>query len=130
MEVPSSQSKEHRPKRVSPRTKSTKNGKREQQPGNNPRAFIFKSSAKAKKARTVAAEKQQRKLRAPIVDRQVQEPPPFVVLVQGPPKCGKSTVIRSLVKYYTRYTLSEVKGPVTVVSARRGEYSFSRSAAT
>lgn len=124
MEVPSSQSKEHRPKRVSPRTKSTKNGKREQQPGNNPRAFIFKSSAKAKKARTVAAEKQQRKLRAPIVDRQVQEPPPFVVLVQGPPKCGKSTVIRSLVKHYTRYTLSEVKGPVTVVSGKTRRIQF------
>ena len=89
MEVPSSQSKEHRPKRVSPRTKSTKNGKREQQLGNNPRAFIFKSSAKAKKARTVAAEKQQRKLRAPIVDRQVQEPHRLSCLFKGHQNAGR-----------------------------------------
>ena len=96
----------------------------EQAKGNNPRAFIFKSSSKARKARTVAAEKQQRKLRAPIMDRTGDEPPPFVVLVQGPPGCGKSTVIKSLVKHYTRHALSEVKGPITVVSGKKRRIQF------
>ena len=73
---------------------------------------------------TIAAEKQQRKLRAPILDRQAEEPPPFVVLVQGPPGCGKTTVIRSLVKHYTRHSMSEVKGPVTVVSGKKRRIQF------
>ena len=72
----------------------------------------------------MAAEKQQRKLRAPILDRQQEEPPPFVVLVQGPPGCGKTTVIRSLVKHYTRHAMSEVKGPVTVVSGKTRRIQF------
>ena len=121
----SSQHKEHRPPRTggkakqrgkSGKTKAIDEGKLQ---GKNPRAFIFKSSSKAKKARTIAAEKQQRKLRVPVVDRQSNEPPPYVVVVQGPPACGKSTVIRSLVKHYTRHALSEVKGPITVVSGKK-----------
>ena len=117
--------KEHRAQRAgSKRKKKKQNEKYNKDQGKNPRAFIFKSSAKAKKARTIAAEKQQRKLRAPIIDRQTQEPPPFVVLVQGPPRCGKTTVIRSLVKHYTRHALSEVKGPVTVVSGKRRRIQF------
>jgi ribosome biogenesis protein BMS1 len=117
--------KEHRAQRAGSKIKKKKqNEKYNKDQGKNPRAFIFKSSAKAKKARTIAAEKQQRKLRAPIIDRQTQEPPPFVVLVQGPPRCGKTTVIRSLVKHYTRHALSEVKGPVTVVSGKRRRIQF------
>ena len=96
----------------------------EQAKGQNPKAFIFKSSTKAKKARTKAAEKQMGKLRVPIMDRTGDEPPPFVVLVQGPPGCGKSTVIRSLVKHYTRHALSEVKGPITVVSGKKRRIQF------
>ena len=34
--------------------------------GNNPRAFIFSGARKAKRARTVAIEKAERKLRAPV----------------------------------------------------------------
>ena len=33
-------------------------------------------------------------------------------------------MIRSLVKHYTRYTLSEVKGPVTVVSGKTRRIQF------
>ena len=74
-------SKEHRAPRAGAKAKkkkaaATKKKGTEQAKGNNPRAFIFKSSSKARKARTVAAEKQQRKLRAPIMDRTGDEPPP------------------------------------------------------
>lgn len=122
-------SKEHRAPRAGAKAKKKKATEKkkkgnEQAKGQNPRAFIFKSSSKARKARTVAAEKQQRKLRAPIMDRTGEEPPPFVVLVQGPPGCGKSTVIRSLVKHYTRHALSEVKGPITVVSGKKRRIQF------
>ena len=87
--------------------------------GQNPRAFIYRSAAKAKKARVMAAEKQQRKLRAPLMDRTGEEPPPYVVVVQGPPGCGKTTLIRSLVKHYTRHAMAEVKGPITLVSSKK-----------
>lgn len=122
-------SKEHRAPRAGAKAKKKKATEKkkkgnEQAKGQNPRAFIFKSSSKARKARTMAAEKQQRKLRAPIMDKTGEEPPPFVVLVQGPPGCGKSTVIRSLVKHYTRHALSEVKGPITVVSGKKRRIQF------
>ena len=122
-------SKEHRAPRAGAKAKKKKANEKKkkgdaQAKGNNPKAFIFKSSTKARKARTMAAEKQQRKLRAPILDRQQEEPPPFVVLVQGPPGCGKTTVIRSLVKHYTRHAMSEVKGPVTVVSGKKRRIQF------
>ena len=65
-----------------------------------------------------SAEKEQRRLHAPIVDRQSEEPPPFVVLVHGPPGVGKSTLIRSLIKHYTRQTVGEIRGPITVVSGK------------
>ena len=122
-------SKEHRAPRAGTKAKKKKANEKKKKgdavsKGNNPKAFIFKSSSKARKARTIAAEKQQRKLRAPILDRQQEEPPPFVVLVQGPPGCGKTTVIRSLVKHYTRHAMSEVKGPVTVVSGKKRRIQF------
>ncbi|KAG2383583.1 hypothetical protein C9374_004254 [Naegleria lovaniensis] len=40
--------------------------------------------------------------------------PPKLVAVVGPPKSGKTTLITSLVKQYTKQTLTEVTGPITV----------------
>ena len=52
---------------------------------------------------------QTKKLHLPVVDRTPLEPPPIVVAVVGPPKVGKSTLISSLVKNYSRQTLTDVK---------------------
>ncbi len=67
-------SKEHRAPRagakaIKKKKAATKKKGKEQAKGQNPKAFRVKSSSKARKARTMAAEKQQRKLRAPLVDR-------------------------------------------------------------
>ena len=59
---------------------------------------------------------QTKKRHLPVMDRAPLEPPPIVVVVVGPPRIGKSTLISSLVKTYSRQTLTDVKGPVTVVS--------------
>lgn len=54
----------------------------------------------------------------PVVDRTPLEPPPVVVVVVGPPKVGKSTLIRCLIKNFTKQKLSEIRGPVTIVSGK------------
>ena len=39
-------------------------------------------------------------------------------LWQGPPGVGKTTLIKSLVKHYTRHNLSNVRGPINIVSGK------------
>lgn len=71
---------------------------------------------KARRLHTHATEKEQRRLHLPTVDRAIGEPPPYVVLVQGPPQVGKSLLIKCLIKHYTKQNLPEVRGPITIVS--------------
>lgn len=52
----------------------------------NPKAFAFSSTAKAKRLQSRSVEKEQRRLHVPTIDRSYGEQPPFVVLVHGPPK--------------------------------------------
>ncbi|KAH9659560.1 ribosome biogenesis protein bms1 [Citrus sinensis] len=61
---------------------------------NNPanmltKAFGFTSSVKAKRSQMRATEKEQRRLHIPTIDRSYGEPPPYVVVVQEPPRLGK-----------------------------------------
>lgn len=93
----------------------------------DPRAFGMMSGRKALVRMQRKEDLQNRKFRAPISGTMVTKEygePPFVVVVCGPPGVGKSTVIRSLVKHYTRQNLGEVKGPVTVVSGKQRRLTF------
>ena len=54
-----------------------------------------------------------------MVDYTSAEPPPYFVLVHGPPGVGKSTLIRCLIKHYTRQGVSDIRGPVTVISGKK-----------
>ncbi|PNT77466.1 hypothetical protein BRADI_1g63330v3 [Brachypodium distachyon] len=90
----------------------------------NPKAFAFRSATKAKRLQSRSAEIEQRRLHVPIMDRSIGEPPPFVVVVQGPPQVGKSLLIKCLVKHYTKQNLSEVRGPITVVSGKSRRVQF------
>eukprot|EP00239_Pterosperma_sp_CCMP1384_P001732 CAMPEP_0197846034 /NCGR_PEP_ID=MMETSP1438-20131217/2861_1 /TAXON_ID=1461541 /ORGANISM="Pterosperma sp., Strain CCMP1384" /LENGTH=1206 /DNA_ID=CAMNT_0043457543 /DNA_START=45 /DNA_END=3665 /DNA_ORIENTATION=+ len=106
--------------------KADKKKKKGQTPakGQNRKAFIFKSAVKAKKGRLHKAEKEQRRLHVPVVDRTPEEPPPYVVLVQGPPGVGKTSLIQSLVKHYTKYNLNHMKGPVTLIAGKKRRLCF------
>ena len=59
-----------------------------------------------------------------MVKNQTDDPPPIIVAVVGPSKVGKSTLIRSLVKHYTRQKLGTVDGPITVVSGKYRRVTF------
>lgn len=49
---------------------------------------------------------------------ETEDEPPYVIVVQGPKKSGKTTLIQSLVKHYTRHKLNSVHGTVTLRSGR------------
>ena len=69
----------------------------------------------------------EKKMHRPISDRtstKFIESPPLVIAIVGPPGSGKSTVIRSLVKRYTRQTLHEIKGPITIVTGKKRRLTF------
>ena len=59
-----------------------------------------------------------------MVEKDSDEPPPYLVLVHGPPGVGKTTLIKNLVKHYTRQNLGEVKGPITLVSGKTRRLTF------
>lgn len=61
---------------------------------------------------------------APVADKPLEEPPPFVVLVQGPPGVGKSLLIRCLVKHFSKQTIVDMRGPITVVAGKARRLTF------
>ena len=52
------------------------------------------------------------------------EPPPVVVAIVGPPGVGKTTLVKSLVRRYTKQTLNQVQGPITVVCGKKKRITF------
>jgi ribosome biogenesis protein BMS1 len=88
-------------------------------------AFAPKSGRRAEKQGRRNAELDQSRLHVPLVNRTPDDqPPPVVVAVVGPPGVGKSTLVKSLVRRYTKQTMNEIKGPVTVVSGKKRRLTF------
>ncbi|KAL2328881.1 hypothetical protein Fmac_022308 [Flemingia macrophylla] len=114
----------HDKKKSKKKQKKNSDGGEDDPKRQNPRAFAYSSANKARRQQSRAVEKEQRRLRAPIVDRSYGEPPPFVVVVQGPPQVGKSLLIKSLVKHYTKHNLPDVRGPITIVSGKQRRLQF------
>ena len=61
----------------------------------------------------------EKRLHVPLVDRLPEDSPPLIVAVVGPPGVGKTTLIKSLIKRYTKQSLSSPTGPLTVVTSKR-----------
>ncbi|CAK9022339.1 Ribosome biogenesis protein BMS1 homolog (Ribosome assembly protein BMS1 homolog) [Durusdinium trenchii] len=85
----------------------------------NPKAHTFSGGKRSVQRRVqYTLERQAKKDKAPKVDKTPEVPPPFIVVVQGPPGVGKTTLIQSLVKHYAKQRLIAMGGPVTLVSGR------------
>ena len=110
--------KAHSKRHSGPKAVKKKAKKQSSEDGKNPKAFTYKSAVKAARAVRRNLDKDSKKQRLPKVDRTPLEPPPVCVAVVGPPKVGKSTLIKCLVKNYTRQGLATLHGPITVVSGK------------
>ena len=66
----------------------------------------------------------EKRLHVPLVDRLPEEAPPIIVALVGPPGVGKTTLIKSLIKGYTKNNLSSPNGPLTVVTSKRRRLTF------
>lgn len=91
---------------------------------NNPKAFASYSGRNAEKQARRNEELGQKKLHVPLIDRTALEKPPMVVAIVGPKGTGKTTLIRALVKRYTKHALNQINGPITVVSGKSQRITF------
>ncbi len=107
--------KAHRKRQSGPKAEKKK---KKHDKAKNPKAFGFQSVQKAAKTFHRKQDLETKKQHIPLIDRTPLEPPPVVVAIVGPPKVGKTTLIRSLIKNFTRQKISDIRGPVTVVSGK------------
>lgn len=106
-------------------TKKTGAKKKLHQNGQNKKAFAVAAPRKLERMARRSHDVNERKLHVPMVDRTPDDdPPPVIVAVVGPPGTGKSTLIKSLIRRLTKTTLTEIKGPITVVSGKRRRLTF------
>lgn len=113
--------KAHRASRV--KGKEEKKNKHEK--GFNPRAFISANPRTADKQIRRNAERDQQRLHVPLANRTADdEAPPVVVAIVGPEGVGKTTLMRSLIRRFSKHTLSDIRGPVTVVSGKTRRITF------
>jgi ribosome biogenesis protein BMS1 len=118
--------KSHRPSTSGAKHEKKEKAKgKEKKQGFNEKAFAPKSGRRADRQGRRTAEKDQTRLHVPLVDRTPDEdPPPVIVAIVGPSGVGKTTLLKSLVRRYTKQTLNEAKGPITVVSGKKRRLTF------
>ncbi|GEQ68954.1 hypothetical protein JCM33374_g2624 [Metschnikowia sp. JCM 33374] len=105
--------------------KRTTAKKKLHQQGHNAKAFAVSAPRKLERMARRTHDVNEKKLHVPMVNRTPDDdPPPVIVAIVGPPGTGKTTLIKSLVKRLTKTSLTEVKGPITVVSGKRRRLTF------
>ncbi|XP_023126979.2 ribosome biogenesis protein BMS1 homolog [Amphiprion ocellaris] len=118
------QQKHSGPKAEKKKAKKQRGSAEEDERKRNPKAFAVQSATRMAKTFHRAQDIKTRKHHIPLVDRTPLKPPPIVIVVVGPPKVGKSTLIRCLIKNFTRQKLGDICGPVTIVSGKKHRLTF------
>lgn len=108
----------NRPHRASKEKKKPQKGEK------NVKAFAVANPGRLAKQAVRSSDIKEKRLHVPQVDRIPEEAPPIVVAVVGPPGVGKTTLIKSLIKRYSKQTLSHPTGPLTVVTSKRRRLTF------
>ncbi|RHY63111.1 hypothetical protein DYB30_000613 [Aphanomyces astaci] len=122
--------KDHRKSKSGAKVNKKKKKNQEQQAAadknakHNPKAFGVAKIGRAKRTIQRNLDKAHQKEYVPNVNRVEDTPPPTCVVVMGPPGSGKSTLIRSLVKRYTRHNIGDIKGPITVIAGKDKRITF------
>ena len=119
--------KKHRIKKTDQKKKHEKSKKKRGISSNekhNPKAYSVANIVRTKRTQQRNRDRAQQKEVVPLVDRTEELPPPMVVVVMGPEKCGKSTLIRSLIKLYSSQNMTDIKGPVTVITGKKSRATF------
>ncbi|KAK4504946.1 hypothetical protein PRZ48_002909 [Zasmidium cellare] len=99
--------------------RATKEKKAKDKSQPNPKAFAYAAPGRLAKQAARSHDVKEKRLHVPLVDRLPEEAPPLVVGVVGPPGVGKTTLIKSLVRRYTKQTVTDPTGPITVVTGKR-----------
>ncbi|KAK2742773.1 Glycoside hydrolase 2 (Mannanase, beta-galactosidase) [Onygenales sp. PD_40] len=104
--------------------RKSKEKKKKDHSGPNVKAFAVAHAGRMQKQAARSHDIKEKRLHVPLVDRLPEEAPPIVVAVVGPPGVGKTTLIKSLIKRYSKQTLSSPSGPLTVVTSKRRRLTF------
>jgi len=125
----SDQKKAHRKSRAKPKLdKKNRPQKLSKDPEDarkrNPKAFALQNVVKTERRTRRKQDITEKRKHVPTVDRTPVEPPPIVVGIVGPPKVGKSTLMRCLIRNFTKQNLTNVQGPVTIISGKKRRITF------
>ena len=90
----------------------------------NPKAFAIQNVGKTERRVRRKEDISEKRKHLPTVDHTPIEPPPIVIAIVGPPKVGKSTLMKCLVRNFTRQNLTDIKGPVTIISGKKRRLTF------
>lgn len=84
----------------------------------NPKAFAINSAQRAERNFRRKEDLTAKKQHIPVVDQTPDIPPPVLIAIVGPPKVGKTTLIKDLIKSFTRTNVTDIKGPITIVTSK------------
>ncbi|XP_001985437.2 ribosome biogenesis protein BMS1 homolog [Drosophila grimshawi] len=85
----------------------------------NPKAFAINSAQRAERNFRRKEDLTAKKQHIPVVDQTPDEPPPVMIAIVGPPKVGKTTLIKDLIKSFTRTNVTDIRGPITIVTSKK-----------
>ncbi|CAL8089317.1 unnamed protein product [Calicophoron daubneyi] len=115
--------KKHRSKQSGPKAQK-KLSKPEDASKHNVKAFAVQHTTKAARLVQRTLDHQMRKQHVPQSVHIVDAPPPIVIALVGPPKSGKTTLLKSLIKHFAHQSISVIKGPLTVVVGKKVRLTF------